>query len=248
MKILAKLSIVKSNRKTICVNFLFLLIFQCLYSQVEVLNAESILTKSKSYYENNPNFQASLEYTLFRSPDQPIVIDRYSGKMIKNNQDLYLKIHQTEFFINHNNYLKINHEEKAMEYKKLMTRSDLKQNPIEVYSYLKYFSEQEVCETDSFWICKLITPKYTQLSYASITFYIDKNNYEVRKQVIELMAPGSIRDEKGNYSVDRKFLETKIKSDKKHDFEVPEISNYISSRDGYMKPAKDYESYEFFNR
>ncbi|MDR6299386.1 hypothetical protein [Mesonia maritima] len=230
--------------------FAFMLNMQGVTAQGNLPKVTQLLEKSQSFYENHPVFKAMLQYKLYRSPEDPVEIERYKGVLIKGYQNMYLKIHNTEFITSSKYYLKVNHEEKAMEYLPL-SNAGLENNPLDMKSYLKFFADREISDEGTVWACKLIAPKYTQLPYASVTFYFDKGSYEVEKQVVELVAPGNIRDEQGKLTSERKFLEIAIKeftSEKKKIDNHPQISTYISIRKENIEPVETYKTYEFYNK
>jgi len=80
---------------------------------------------------------------------------------------------------------------------------------------------------------------------------LDKKTIEIKKQVIELMAPGNIKDEKGNLTAERKFLETTMNNFTVNPGKIktyPQISTYIDIKREGIVPVVTYSSYEFFDR
>lgn len=230
--------------------FAFMLTMQGVTAQGNLPKVTQLLERSQSFYENHLVFKATLQYKLYRGLENPVEIERYNGVLMKGYKKMYLKIHNTEFITSGKYYLKVNHEQKAMEYLPL-SNAGLENNPLDMKSYLKFFADREISDGGTVWVCKLIAPKYTQLPYASVTFYFDKRSYEIEKQIVELVAPGNIRDEQGKLTPERKFLETAIKeftSEKKKIDNHPQISTYISIRKENIEPVETYKTYEFYNK
>ena len=238
------------NTKYVMMVCMLVLFAQAGVAQGELPEIERLLSSSQSFYTQHPKFQVALQYRLYRTPEQPVEIESYNGILIKDHNNLYLRIHQTEFITAGERSLKINHEEKAMEYMRL-EYSGIQNNPLDIESYLKFFAERKVLDGGKVWICQMVTPKYTQLPYASIAFYLSKETYEIQKQVIELVSPASIKDEQGKLTGERKFLETTLRHIIEKDqriIDYPQMNTYITVKNGVVIPLEAYKSYEFYHR
>lgn len=234
-----------------CFRNLFMLVFLAFSLQLsgqQSMGAADILKKSMQIFQKNPNFEIDLQYTLFRNANNPVVIEQYKGKLVKQGKNTYLKIHNTEFIRVNNKYLKINNEEKAMEYGKIST--SIPQNPLEINHYLNYFADKKVTVENETIRCELTTPKLTQLPYYSLSLFFDKTSFLLKKQVMALVAPGNIVDEKGKLTAEPKFLEIKIKNmdTSVQESEYFKLETYIQQANNSVSPTSKYASYKLIDR
>ncbi|WP_299883974.1 hypothetical protein [uncultured Lacinutrix sp.] len=208
-----------------------------------------VFNKSQAQFVDNSDYKVALEYTLYRNKKEPITIDKYLGVLIKKDKDTYVKINTTEMLTTGSTFIKINHKQKAMEYTTINDNT-LIQNPIAIENYLKYFATKKMSIEDNSITCVLTVPKLTQLPYGSITLTFNKQTYSLQKQTIELVTPGRIKDEKGEYNNSRKFLEIKIKKVEDHPVIGNElnIDSYVDTNSSQLQPIKKYNSYRLINR
>lgn len=220
-----------------------------LSAQTTTPSVTELFKNSKAFYSKQPVFKCDLTYTLFRNKQNPIIIEKYTGFMAKNGTKMYSKINQTEFLLVGNEYIKVNHLQKAIEYVK--GNSANMGNPLEIEQYLKYFATQKVYDDHKYWRCELSTPKLTQLPYGSIIFYFSKKDFSINKQVLELVSPGSIKDENGKLTPDRKYLRIDVEN-----FESPntlkknyfQISDFVVHQGSSVKVSPNLNSYKMIDR
>src|SRR5690606_998822 len=220
-----------------------------LSAQTTLPSATELFRNSKSFYSEHPTFKCDLTYTLFRDTQNPVIIEKYKGFLAKDGSKMYSKINQTEFLLVNKEFIKVNHLQKAVEY--IKGNSANFENPLEIEQYLKYFAKQKVYDDAKYWRCELSTPKLTQLPYGSIIFYFSKKDFSINKQVLELVSPGSIKDESGNLTPDRKYLKIDV-----NNFESPQIlakdyfqiNNYVIHKGNIVKISPNLNSYKLIDR
>lgn len=231
------------------INLLLLFVTVGLSAQTTVPSAAELFKNSKTFYSEHPVFKCDLNYTLFRDKKNPIIIEKYAGFLAKNGSKMYSKINQTEFLLVGNEYIKVNHLQKVIEYVK--GNSENMGNPLEIEQYLKYFAKQKIHDDGKYWRCELSTPKLTQLPYGSIMFYFSKKDYSIQKQMLELVSPGSIKDENGKLTPDRKYLRIDVEN-----FESPntlkknyfQISDFVVHQGSSVKVSPNLNSYKMIDR
>lgn len=218
-------------------------------AQNSVPTVTEIFKNSEIFYSQNPAFKCDLSYTLFRDKKKPIVIEQYNGILVKDKSNLYSKINQTEFLLVGNEFIKVNHLQKAVEYVK--GNSANVENPLETEQYLKYFAKQKVYDDGQYWRCELFTPKLTQLPYGSAVFYFSKKDFSIKKQILELVSPGSIKDENGDLTAERKYLKMEVENFetftvlKKNYFQ---INDFIIRKGSSVKASSELKSYKLIDR
>ena len=212
--------------------------------------AEAILNKSKAYFENFSSFKGELSYTLFRDKENPVVIGSYDGILVKRGDDIYLKIHNTEMLLKNGSMIKVNHDQKAMEFNAVEGKG-VSQNPIDLKQYLQLFSEIDVKEEGSETVCVLTTPKYTQLPYGAVELIFDSKTGALHKQVLTLVNPGAIPNENGQPDNSLKYLAIDFKNIDPNPAGIDNllsISSYIKGSDNAKSPASELAGYKFIDR
>jgi len=205
--------------------YLFLALMSPICATAQSSDALDLLSSSKTYFEQNPVFQTQLTYTLFRDKDNPVVIRSYDGILVKKQDDLYLKIHNTEFLLTKDALIKVNHDQEAIEYTAGNTEA-ISQNPMAIDQYLTLFADSEVTQQGNQTVCVLTTPKYTQLPYGAIDLFFNTENGALNKQILTLVNPGAIPNENGEMDASLKYLAIEFKQIQ---IDPPNVSSYFES-------------------
>lgn len=230
--------------------YFLLAIISPLGSMAQSSEAAALLNTSKEYFEQLPVFKADLTYTLFRDKDRPVVIRSYDGELVKREEDIYLKIHNTEFLMQGGSLIKVNHDQKAIEYTAAKA-GELTQNPIAIDQYLKLFATAKIEKKEGQTICRLSTPKYTQLPYGAIDLYFDSKDGSLRKQVLTLVNPGNIPNEKGQRDSSLKYLSIEFKEIEGQPDSIGALfdpANYISGSPKSRTAANTLSDYKLIDR
>ncbi|MAY21701.1 MAG: hypothetical protein CMC74_02875 [Flavobacteriaceae bacterium] len=210
---------------------------------------EDLLQKTVLFYESQPTYSVDLTYRLFRDTISPKTIEEYGGLFQKQGKNTYLKIDQTEFLNNERASLKVNHDQKAMLFSSPKNEAQaISLSPLQIRQYLKSFSKKEVYSSKGAWVCKLSTPIFTQLPYGTIWIFINKKTYAIEKQRMELTAPKGYKDEKGNFTMHRKYLEIVFSnfSETLENSARLKLSNYVHQRNGEVTVTGTYKDYDLY--
>jgi len=211
-------------------------------------SAQEVLDKVVTYYKDHPQLEYDLTYSLYRDFKNPKIIEQYKGVLSKDRKNSYLKIKDTEFITVQEDFLKINHSQKRMQFVKNAQGLQVS-NPLNIDAYLKYFSTREVFEENGALVCKLSTPKFTQLPYGTIWMFVNPQTFELEKQIMELTAPKSIKDENGVFTTALKYLEIELTSSQNEiDFiSKINIGAYITLKNKKYQPVALYSDYQMAN-
>lgn len=174
--------------------------------RLENPSVDTILEKATAFYQNTEVFSCELTYTLLRNLEKPITISSYLGKLVKDGGNSHIKISNTEFITVNGDFLKINHDQKRMQYADNLGLENT-QNPFQIEAFLKLFASKEVQSKGDYWVCVLTSPVVTHLPYSKAWLFIDKDTYRLEKQLVELFAPKGIVDERGKRTMESKYLE-----------------------------------------
>lgn len=210
--------------------------------------AQEVLDKVVMYYQDHPDLEYTLTYSLYRDFKAPKIIEQYQGVLSKDTQNTYLKIKDTEFITTQGDFLKINHEQKQMQFVKNAAGKE-GPNPLNIKAYLKYFSTKEVFKENGLLVCKLSTPQFTQLPYGTIWMYVNPNTFELEKQIMELTAPKSFKDENGAFTSDLKYLQIELGTPQ-NEVDIKSkitIGTYITLKNKKYQPTAVYKEYQLTN-
>lgn len=166
-------------------SFVFVCIAYLSVAQEKVATIKEVFTKAQQFYSNNTAYELDLEYTIYKSSTSNEKLEFYKSKIIRNKNDYYYRVHNTEFIQIGAQSLKINHDEKALS----VTKREAVQNPIaaidNVIALLPQFKDYTITNKGNTIICELIAPKITQLPYSKVQLYFNKD-YSVKQQVLYL--------------------------------------------------------------
>lgn len=146
---------------------------------------KEIFTKAQQYYESNSAYELDLEYAIYKSFTSNEKLEFYKSKIIRNKEDYYYRVHNTEFIQISNKSLKINHDEKALS----VSKREKMQSPIaaidDVIKLLPQFKNYTITNQGELIVCELIAPEITQLPYSKVQLYFNKD-YSIKQQVLYL--------------------------------------------------------------
>jgi hypothetical protein len=155
--------------------FLLIIIFFTIGTTAYSQTVNEVLQRMGKQYSTAEYLQYNSNYSLYKTADSKKVEQAYKGFFHKNPQnEIYMKIDQTEILNSKNVNLKINHSEKAIQI------SDPMQN------YFGNFDIRpllDLCKIESFkdfkvyWEITLIAKKYSNLPYSKIVVQISKKYF-----------------------------------------------------------------------
>ena len=231
------------------ITLLFIIIFLFICNNGIAQNVKEILQKTQQHYLD-VNFNVQVEYQLFKGVSDNKVLESYIGFIIKDKDNFYTKILNTETIFTKEFYLKLNHNEKALEYI-LSPQKDRVKSPnlYNISAILNLFEKPKMNETDQYWHIELITKEYSSFPISKMELDIDKKDYNVLKQVLIYSALTDFSEKnnsKPDYSLPRLVINYKeYKKNKKSDLKIFDINRYFLSTDKnnvvFIAPLNKYE-------
>ncbi|MNK30910.1 hypothetical protein D3C87_493330 [compost metagenome] len=157
--------------------YLFLLIFSPLYAQQ---SGKSVLEKVKAQYSSSKSIQYNAIYNLYKNHEAKTIYQSYKGEYLKNpNNEVYLKINTTEYYLSSKTNTQINHDEKLI----LVTNpGKIKKEEFNITELLKWFNMGSFKDKKTHWEVELLGKKGSSLPYGKIILIIGKDFY-IQKQV-----------------------------------------------------------------
>jgi hypothetical protein len=168
-------------------NRIAVLFFLCCsfgYSQ----DAKEILKKLGIQYSAEKPLQYKMNYALFKDFDSKKMEESYNGFFYKNAQnEMYVKIGNTEILNLKKVNLKISHSEKAIEINKPISnyKGDFDLKPL-----LEMCKIEKCVDLKSCWEITLKTNSFTGLPYSKIILRVSKT-YFLQKQVFYYNTPSN---------------------------------------------------------
>ena len=164
---------------------------------VKDIRVEQLLTEAQRLYEQTPDYVLHMEYTMYQGAKGKETLISYPGELVKDGANYYSKIHNTETFILGQEYLKINHDQKRGYY--AISEQQTTENPtVNIASFLVYFKDKVLKETDTHYICVLNATGVTVLPYGKAEIYIDKTSGHITQQVLHYLSKQKFVDKQGN--------------------------------------------------
>lgn len=210
---------------------------------------DSILKKVQEVYNTNNSISLSVNYTLFKNEVSIHTEESFDGLIVKDRQNYYSKINNTEFIQLSDNYVKINHDEKAMLYAKGTSNSD-SSSPLNISGFINFFKTADVTETSDLFVCELISKDITMLPYSKVVLHINKKDYSIKKQILYLIKPMSFANNDNEKEISNPRLEitfSELDSKKVIPNSLFNISNYVDVSKSDVKPSNKLETYQLIN-
>ncbi len=232
------------NFKTIIVVILFF--FGFIVQAQERSRSLEILQKASEFYQTG-NYGLSLNYTMKSYNNK--ILESYKGISLRKEDRFYSKIGETEFIQEGTKFLKINHEEKAILY---AIANDNSSQPIFAFKDLiDLFDKITLLDKGNYFIVKLIANKPTQLPYSSVSIFINKADYAIFKETLELAIDVPVRTDSGGEKYQSAYIELTIKKQpqllKNFDENKLLIKNYIQTVNKNTVAVASLKNYLFID-
>lgn len=159
-----------------------LMLISCVLLTAQDLSV--IMGKVIDTYATMDNYQMTMDYTLYSNGQSNIVKDELKGEVIKEGENYYTKMKETEMVFTNGFMLKISHPEKIMLYSKLKTSiNDLikQQNPFMEFS--KQFEDSKIENKGDYFICTFNKATNARMPYNKIVLYVSKEDHIISKQI-----------------------------------------------------------------
>jgi hypothetical protein len=221
----------------------------------ETLNIDPVelLNQSQEIYEQTPTYMVKLNYTMFGDTNATIPLEAYSGKLTKNKEDLFLRIHKT-YFINNpskNLSVKIFNEDQIIEVYP-NNEQNIVATPMNMQEFIKYFPTKKVLETNTQYICVLTTGKFTQFPYGTVKLFIDKASKQLQKQELYFLSKMPYKDHNGIQKEGFPRMEIKFSNFNtnvsKNALSELDINQYITEQGKEYYPSNDYNVYKVLTK
>lgn len=232
--------------KKYCLVFTILVLFSL---QIQSQTVKEILTNVQNKVTNS-NFKVNLKYQLFKGVESKKILESFNGIYIKKETNYYNKVKNTETIIGTDFLIKINHDQKAMIYDKFKKGNNDPNNMLNITALLKNFENPKVTDLGNRWKCEMIAVEYSQMPYSKIVMYINKEDYNINKQVLFLTSLMNFSDDgsKNDFNIPRLEIEyTNYSKPTKQDDYFFVKSQYIDITKSKVVPSTKYKAYEIIN-
>jgi hypothetical protein len=203
-----------------------------------------LFDKAQNVFESNSYYLES-EFKLFVNYTSNEIKEDYKGITVKKGDNTYTRIGNSEIISTNNLYIKIDNDNKRMKIANL-TKDNVQKAPLELNSYINYFSGYRVTESNGFWICTLTTSKVTMIPYSKVVVYINKKDYQISKQEMFFLTKYKTKIVNGKPKFDYPRLQITYSNFKKSGFATSDyftVDNYVKKTNQKYYPIKKYKSY-----
>ncbi|WP_203258193.1 hypothetical protein [Hyunsoonleella ulvae] len=219
------------------------------FSQQEDLDVQSLIQKVKHSYEDEHMYSLNVTYKLYENSTSTTPKEFFTGKIIRDNNQYYSKINNTEFIQFTNAYVKINHDEKAMLY--INEPAKEVESITDFTKYLAHFNEANIALENGMYKCEITAKQVTFLPFTKLVLYVDKNSFRLKKQVVYLAQHSISKDKNGKDVVSNPRLEIMFTnfSNKgiNNSQDVFILNNYVNISQNIINPSKKLEAYQLIN-
>ncbi|WP_378175194.1 hypothetical protein [Aquimarina sp. SS2-1] len=195
--------------------------------QTDLDKAKVIIEKVKNFYDNQSKYQVNVNYTLFDGLESTSILESYEGVIVKNDQNFYSKIHNTESLQISENYVKVNHDEKAVMYGK----ADEKNKPttaLNLELLFRNFNKAIIKEKEALYIIEMMAPSISQSPYRKVVLKITKNDFRLEKQILFFSSTIPVKTQNGNEKLTNPRLEVVFTNFSQNDTEYQGKFNFSS--------------------
>jgi len=148
---------------------------------------QSAFAKSAAYYKTLDAYALAMKYGFYEDEDQKMPDERLGGTVIKANGNYYSKIDQTEFVYVDQEFVKINHQEKAVLYG-VMGSQKQPVAPIQITQILGLCKDAEMTKSTDKLIFDVVLHAQFGLPYNRMRFELNAETYAIVQQEIYLAA------------------------------------------------------------
>lgn len=158
--------------------FLLAIVFSLSLS-VRAQNVNDVFKKMNVQLSQAKPLQFDTKYDLYRDAKAKTIYESYKGNFRKNAQnEVYMKIGNTEFINSLKTSLKVNHDQKAMV---VTDRQKFSSGEFDVSKLLQFCKIQSFKSLKDTWEIVLTAKEFSGLTYSKIVLLVNKN-YTLKKQ------------------------------------------------------------------
>ena len=228
---------------------LSIIILLCCYLSVSAQKpiASETLKKVETYYKSLKAFDFQMKYTMYKGYTGNHVTESYEGTMCKNGAVSQIKILGSEIVQFPDVQLILNKENKTLQYNKTSNHVNQK-SPVDVSAFLNFYKETVTDIKDDTIIHEMVL-KNTQvpIPYSKIVIYVNKNTYEIEKQILYLATKVPFVDEDGKETPDVGRMEISFKRNSST-HKAPRLNDYVLIHSDKVSLTKAYQDYTIIDQ
>jgi len=215
----------------------------------DLKEAKIIVNKVKTAYDTTSQYSVDVEYTMFDGADSTNILEQYSGTMIRRNNDFYSKIHHTESLQIANEYIRVNHQEKAILYA-VQKEQNTAITGVNLEGLFKNFEKATLTENSSGYKITFMAPPISQSPYNVVVLEIDKHKYRLKKQTLFFSGQIPIKTASGVEKDSNPRLEivfNNFSTKETIDTSRFQLSSYMNKKSKDYKPSGVLKNYQFID-
>ncbi|MDY8138482.1 hypothetical protein [Aquimarina sp. 2201CG5-10] len=212
--------------------------------------AKEIINKVKQFYDTQLSYNIEVDYTLYEDYKSSKTMESYKGVIAKEQESFYTKIHQTETLITPSDFIKVNHEEKAMIYGVSEKEKQQKIAGLNIEELLQNFQKAEIQEEDSLYRIELTSTPITGSPYGTAILEINKKDFSLIRQTLFFLQKVPLQTESGKQRLTNPRLEIVF-----NNFSIDnttyrnnfELTSYVVTGKNNNKISGRFKNYQFID-
>lgn len=210
------------------------------FAQAKAETVEAVIKKASQKFKTEQYLTYNIKYSLYNNQESNVVNESYTGIFLKKNDVLYYKIKNTEFIGFSEYSVKINKDERAM----IIAKGANNEVPLDLNNFLKGFKYKFIGNDKTNYICELIPNKVTQFMFSKVLLYINKQNFNVYKQVLFYVNPTDETNTASKPKMEIIFT-PRARNEVSDNFLVDE-KNYFIKINKEIKAASRFKDYKLY--
>lgn len=207
------------------------------------MTVDEVLTKLRSTYSSVSRIEYKTVYELFKTHQTSEIVTTYNGYVYRQGNQMYQKIHNTEFVHGTDFSLKINAEEQVIQLNKPLGTLDLELNLTEV---LKECKEKSLKTLDTYYSVTLLFSATSTIPLSVLKIRVDKKDFKLLQLDLYYSVQQDFSDDYRVKDMNRPHLRIRFTditfnpADNKHLFR---LDRYIEKKKNYLTPSTNYKGY-----
>ena len=223
----------------------FLLISTAIYAQYP--SAQETLSKVETYYQTVNEYSLQVEYKMYRGYSGNEVTESYKGFMSKFGDISQTEILGSQILQFPEAQLVIDSKNKTLTYRK--TSRDVAQKlPMDISTFLKFYEETATNIKGNILIYEMkLKNSQIPLPYNRLLIHVNKDTYEIEKQVLFFATKVPFVDESGKETLDSARMEITLKNNSIKQ-RVPRLNDFVVVEDRKPHLTKAYQAYTIIDQ
>lgn len=229
--------------------FMIFLLGSCLSFYGQMPSASTTIQKVDTYYRSLMEFDLEMEYRMYKGYTGNHLTESYKGTIYKSKDATHIKILGSEIIQFPEKQITINKESRTLVYSS-SSGAVLQNSPMEISTFLNYYNETgSIIKGNSIIHEMVLKDIQLQIPYNKVIIYVNKDTYQIEKQVLYFTSKVPFIDGNGKEVLDSARMEISFKQSAKVNKKIPKLEDYVVLKaNNEVRLAKAYTTYTMINQ